>query len=168
MLEICYDASKGDLINKSRAFIIVIVNPSIYHCFWVDRDVEKERILFKGLQKISTLKGILRLDCWTKEGMKVQEKVLEFNPASLDIKEEEIGKRPPRKLYTYINLRDVERVYVKNLTDVKSKFLLTVQTRDVPSRTVMPIAKGDCLIIDRGELFISLDNRRLDEREVIK
>ena len=165
MLEICYDASKGKLINKTQAFIVVIVAPSVYHCFYVNRNVKKERILFEGLQKIKTIKGISRLERWAKQGMKVPEKISEFNPASLDTKEEKGGKK---MLHTYVNLRDVERVYVKNLTDVKSKFLLTVQTRDVPSRTVMPIAKDDCLIVDRGELFISLDNKRLDEREVTK
>ena len=78
MLEICYDAGKGDLINKTSAFIIVMLGPTMYHCFTVDRDREKERILFKGLQKIRTQKGMLRLEWWAREGMEIPEKVTEL------------------------------------------------------------------------------------------
>ena len=169
MLEICYDAGKGDLINKTSAFIIVMLGPTMYHCFTVDRNREKERILFKGLQKIRTQKGMLRLEWWAREGMEIPEKVTEFNPSSLDTKEEEMsGKRDPRKMYTSAVVQDVQRVYVKNLSGVKAKFMTTVCCHGRPIQMETLIAKDDCLIVDQGEHFISLDNRRLDEREETK
>lgn len=169
MLEICYDAGKGDLINKTSAFIIVMLGPTMYHCFTVDRNREKERILFKGLQKIRTQKGMLRLEWWAREGMEIPEKVTEFDPASFDAKEEEeSGKRDPRRIYTHAVLQDIQRIYVKNLSGVKANFMTTVQVHGRPIRMQTAIAKDDCLIVDQGELFISLDNRRLDEREETK
>ena len=168
MLEICYDAGKGDLINKTSAFIIVMLGPTMYHCFTVDRNREKERILFKGLQKIKTQKGMYRLEMWAREGMKVPEDVSEFNPTSLDSKEEEDGKRDPRNIYTSAVVNDVERVYIKNLSGGKASFMITQQNRDIPRRMAISIARNDCMIVDQGELFFSLDNRRLDEREETK
>ena len=169
MLEICYDAGKGDLINKTSAFIIVMLGPTMYHCFTVDRDKEKEKILFKGLQKIRTQKGMLRLEWWAREGMEIPEKVTEFNPAFFDAKEEEVsGRRDPRKMYTSAVLQHIQRIYVKNLSGVKAKFITTVQVHGRSIRMETPIAKDDCLIVDQGEIFISLDNRRLDEREEAK
>lgn len=169
MLEICYDAGKGDLINKTSAFIIVMLGPTMYHCFTVDRNREKERILFKGLQKIKTQKGMLRLEWWAREGMEIPEKVTEFDLASLDAKEEEeSGRRDPRKLFTHAVLQDIQRIYVKNLSGVKANFMVTVCCHGRPIQMKTAIAKDDCLIVDQGEVFISLDNRRLDEREEAK
>jgi len=168
MLEINYDPRKEDLINRKSAFVIGILGPKEYHCFAVNRNKEKERILFQGLEKIKTPLGFARLDMWAREGMKIPEKISEFNPISLDIEKEKYGIREPRKIWTSVTIDDVERVYVKNLSGVKAEFVITVCYHERPVRMKAPIAKDGCFIIDQGDIFLSLDNKRLDEREEAK